>query len=207
MSILVREAKKEDAAFIAQMVLQSTRAGKAVGMFDLIFDINEDKEILSLLEAFVATSVKHQYHYSNFLIAQIDSQDVGTLCSYEPRVATRQNFIDALAEIDVTQNVESTLKIFDECDFNLTNRVLMFDCMEELEGFVDLDVLKTLMQKTLLKARMKGYSVAQTIVEIGSLDTLLFYKKLGFKEVKEVECELYKEYLGRLGLILLKIEF
>ena len=79
--------------------------------------------------------------------------------------------------------------------------------MEELEGFSDVGILKDLMIKSLLTARLKGYRIAQTIVEIGSLEALLFYKKLGFKEVSEIECDLYREKFGRPGLVLLAIEF
>ena len=83
----------------------------------------------------------------------------------------------------------------------------MFDYMEELEGFIDVGVLKALMQKSLLTARLKGYRIAQTIIEIGSLESELFYKKLGFHKVTQKECELYKEKFGRAGLMLLATEF
>jgi ribosomal protein S18 acetylase RimI-like enzyme len=63
------------------------------------------------------------------------------------------------------------------------------------------------MQKSLLSARLKGYRIAQTIVEIGSMDNILFYKKLGFHKIKEKECDSYKERFGRLGLVLLATEF
>jgi len=79
--------------------------------------------------------------------------------------------------------------------------------MEELEGFIDVGVLKALMQKSLLTARLKGYRIAQSIVEIGSLESIMYYKKMGFKEVATKECELYKEKFGRAGLTLLAIEF
>jgi len=64
-----------------------------------------------------------------------------------------------------------------------------------------------LMHKSLLTARLKGYRVAQTIIEIGSLESELFYKKLGFKKIAEVECERYKETFGRAGLMLMSLEF
>ena len=79
--------------------------------------------------------------------------------------------------------------------------------MEEIEGHMNVGILKALMQKSLLSARLKGYRIAQAMVEIGSLETLLYYKKLGFKEVKHKKCELYKEKFGRAGLILLAFEF
>ncbi|MFT7003954.1 MAG: hypothetical protein ACJAWW_001306, partial [Sulfurimonas sp.] len=37
MSIKIRKALSEDAPFLAQMILQSSRAEKKFGMFDLIF--------------------------------------------------------------------------------------------------------------------------------------------------------------------------
>jgi len=83
----------------------------------------------------------------------------------------------------------------------------MFDFMEEEEGFSDVGVLKALMQKSLLTARLKGYRIAQTIIEIGSLEAELFYKKLGFHIVEQQECKEYQEKFGRSGLMLLAFEF
>jgi hypothetical protein len=207
MSIKIRKATVEDAGFLARMILQSSRAGKKFGIYDLIFGTKDDKEVLKKLESLVQTEAKSHCNYNNFLIAELDGKCVGTLCSYEPRIATKQVFIDALQEVGCNEDVSEKLEVLYECDFGLNNRTLMFDFMEELEGFIDVGVLKALMQKSLLTARLKGYRIAQSIVEIGSLDTELFYKELGFKKVQEKECELYKEKFGRIGLILFAIEF
>lgn len=136
----------------------------------------------------------------------MDGKSVGTLCSYEPRIATKETFIEALSEIEC-RDQEEHLEVLNGCDFQLNKRTLMFDFMEELEGFMDVGVLKALMQKSLLTARLKGYRIAQTVIEIGSLESKLLYKKLGFIEVKQLECELYKEKFGRIGLSLMAIEF
>lgn len=207
MSIKIRKATVGDAKFLAQMILQSSRAGKQIGIFDLIFESGNDKEVLANLEKLTQTSAKNHCHFNNFLIADVDGKSVGTLCSYEPRIATQKTFLEALNEIGCNNKVEDRLEVFYECDFGLNNRTLMFDFMEELEGFKDVGILKELMQKSLLTARLKGYRIAQTIVEIGSLETILDYKKIGFKEVQEKECDLYKEKFGRAGLILFALEF
>lgn len=208
MSIKIRKAVAEDSAFLSQMILQSSRAGKKISIYDLIFATNDDKEILKNLEKLTTTQSKNNCHYSNFLIAEMDGKPVGTLCSYEPRIATKEAFCSALKEVGIQNSEESEyIEILRECDFNLNTRTLIFDFMEELEGFVDVGVMKELMQKSLLTARLKGYRIAQTIVEIGSLETLMYYKKLGFKEVETKECELYKEKFGRPGLALLSYEF
>lgn len=206
MSIKITKATVEDSAFLAEMILQSSRAGKKDGLFDLLFQTNDNKIILEKLEKLTTTDAKSHCHYSNFLIAKMDGKSVGTLCSYEPRIATKETFVKALGEIGC-EDSEDSLEVMYSCDFNLNKRTLMFDFMEEAEGFIDVGVLKALMQKSLLTARLKGYTIAQTMIEIGSLESELFYKKLGFKVVAQKECELYKEKFGRVGLMLLATEF
>ena len=207
MSIKIRKAKCEDSPFLAQMILQSSRADKQFGMFDLIFGHKGDKGTLASIEKLVQTKVKNQCHYSYFLIAEIDGENVGTLCSYEPRIATTEAFLSSLDEIGCKDGHKIFLEIQEACDFKLNTRTLVFDFMEELEGFMDVGILKSLMQKSLLTARLKGYRIVQSMVEIGSLETLLYYKKLGFKEVEQKKCELYREKFGRAGLVLLALEF
>jgi len=207
MSIKIRKATAGDSTFLAQMILQSCRAGKKEGIFDLIFKENNDEALISDLEKLTQTNAKNHCHYENFLIAELDGKNVGTLCSYEPRIATRDVFVDALKECGCDDDITDVIEIMYGCNFNLNKRILMFDFMEEVEGFIDVGVLKALMQKSLLTARLKGYRIAQTIIETGSLEAKLLYEKLGFNQVDEIECELYREKFGRTGLTLLAIEF
>jgi N-acetylglutamate synthase-like GNAT family acetyltransferase len=206
MSIKIRKAVQEDAPFLAQMILQSSRAGKRKGVFDFLFHSCDEDKVLHSLQLLTQTQAKSYCHFSNFLVAESDGKKVGTLCSYEPRISTKEIFIKALNEIGY-DDAEENLKPLYECDFELNKRTIMFDFMEELEGFIDVGVLKALMQKSLLTARLKGYRIAQSIVEMGSLDMIMYYKKLGFKEVEQKECEAYKERFGRAGFILFSIEF
>jgi hypothetical protein len=207
MSITISKASKDDARFLAQMILQSSRAEKKFGIYDMLFGVKDDQQLLNYLEKLTVTEAKNRCHYSNFLIASMDSKQVGTLCSYEPRISTDEVFKNSLLEIGFENDISEYEEIRESCSFEQNNRTLIFDFMEELEGFVDVGVLKSLMQKSLLTARLKGYRIAQTIVEIGSLEIILLYKKLGFREVKQKECEIYKEKFGRYGLTLLEIEF
>jgi len=206
MSIKIRKATVGDAPFLAQMMLQSSRAGKRNGIFDFLFHESDEVKLLAKMQLLTQTKVKSYCHFSNFLVAEVDGKSVGTLCSYEPRISTKEAFVDALSELGY-EDVMDSLKPLYECDFDLNKRTLMFDFMEELDGFIDVGVLKALMQKSLLTARLKGYRIAQSIVEIGSLDTIMYYKKLGFKELEHKECELYKEKFGRAGFILFSMDF
>ena len=207
MNIKIRNANESDAPFLAKMILKSSRAGKKNGMFDLAFNMTDDADILSKLEALATTEAKNYCHYKNFLVAEIDGESAGTLCNYEPRIATREQFLLALEEVGCSELAAERLEVFYTCEFDLNNRTLMLDFMEEEEGFTDVGILKALTQKSLLTARLKGYRIAQTIIEIGSLESELFYKKLGFHVVEQKECKLYQEAFGRTGLMLLATEF
>lgn len=207
MGLNIRQAKAEDAPFLAQMMLQSSRAGKKDSLFDLLFDTNDDTVLLEKLEKLTKTQAKSQCHFQNFLIAEVDGKSVGTLCGFEPRIATKEELIKALNEVGCSENTEEILAVVYNCFFDTNKSTLMFDFLEELEGFVDVGVLKALMQKSLLNARLKGYRIAQTMIEIGSLETELFYKKMGFSKKNEHRCEEYQEVYGRPGLMLLSIEF
>lgn len=207
MNITIKQATSADAPFIAQMILRSTRAGKKDGLFDLLFESSDDALILEKLEKLTQTEAKSHCHYKNFLIATVDGKDVGTLCSYEPRISNQETFLKALQEIGCCEVVNETLEVFYGCSFEIRNSVLMFDFMEEVEDFMDVGVLKALMQKSLLTARLRGYTKAQTIVEIGSLEAELLYKKLGFTQIDQKECEEYRELFGRNGISLFEMGF
>ena len=207
MSILIKQATADDASFLAQMILQSSRAGTKDGLFDVLFAMDDDAVVLQKIEQLTQTNAKSHCHYKNFLIAQMDGQFVGTLCSYEPRIATKETFIEALKEIGCGEEINKPLEVVYSCSFDTNKSRLMFDFMEELEGFIDVGILKALMQKSLLTARLKGYRIVRTIIEIGSLESEHFYKKLGFEIVEQKECDSYREIFGRAGVMLLAMEF
>ena len=66
MSIKIRKATVADAPFLAQMILQSSRAGKKVGIFDLIFETNDNEVILNKLESLTQTTAKTHCNFNNF---------------------------------------------------------------------------------------------------------------------------------------------
>ncbi len=207
MKVEITKATKEDIPFLAQMMLKSSRADKTIGLFDYLFATKEQKSLLNFLEALLQESTKPFCHFSNFLVAKVEKKRVGTLCSYEPRVATKERFIEALQNIGCNKSVIDRLLVLDECEMQIDKKRVVFDFFEELDGYVDVGVLKALMQKSLLEARLKGYRVSQTVVEIGSLETLMFYEKLGFVKKEQKECESYKEIFGRSGVMLLELAF
>ena len=73
------------------------------------------------------------------------------------------------------------------------------------DEYHEFSVLKELVQKSLLTARLKGYRIVQTMIEIGSVEAILVYKKLGFSEIDERRSALYEAEFGRPGIVRLQI--
>ena len=111
----------------------------------------------------------------------------------------------ALEPFGVREKYEEYSSLVSLCSFETDKRTWMLDFLVEKDGYSDLLIVRELLKKSLLTATLKGYRIIHTMVEIGSADILLMYKKLGFKVIDEKKCEVFKENFGRSGIALLEL--
>jgi hypothetical protein len=200
MDIIVRKATEADAGVMAQAMLISSRAGKKIGIFDLIFETSDDTLLTERLASLVRTQTKSYCHFSNFLLASSGAEIVGTICGYEPRVATRDVFTKALGELGIDEGYQERIATYLLVEPGIDRQTWALDFMTVGEGCEPLPVVAELLKKSLLTARLKGYRKAQTMVEIGSSDTEILYEKLGFEVMDAKRSELYAQQFGRAGI-------
>lgn len=205
MSITIRKAEEADAKFIAEALLESSRAGKKVGIFDYIFNTNDEKQLLEFLQKFTLTKTKSYCHFSNFMIAVSGGKSVGTICGYEPRIATHDIFARALEEIGIDETYHERIAGYLLCEPEIDNKTWVCDFMVIQPEYKSFEILKELVGKSMLTARLKGYRKVQTMIEIGSAEAELIYKKLGFSVIDEKRSEYYEEQFGRAGLMRLQV--
>jgi hypothetical protein len=205
MRIEIRKATENDAPLLAQSVLESSRSGKKKGLFDVIFNTTDKKTLLERLEKLTTTQTKSYCHFSNFLVASVDGVDAGFLCGYEPRIATHETFAKALAEVGCDGSYEDRLSSYRLVEPQFDKKTLLLDFMAVKDEFHEFSVLKELVQKSLLTARLKGYRIVQTMIEIGSVEMIMVYKKLGFTEIDERRSKHYEVEYGRPGIVRLQI--
>ena len=205
MNIKIRKATEKDAPFLAQSMMESSRSGKKKGLYDVMFDTIDDKALLVRLEKLSTTQTKSYCHYSNFLIATVDGVDAGSLCGYEPRLATYEIFTKAMAELGCDGSYEDRLFAYREVEPQFDKKTFLLDFMAVKDEFHEFSVLKELVQKSLLTARLKGYRIVQTMIEIGSVEAIMVYKKLGFVEIDERRSQHYADEFGRPGIVRLQI--
>ncbi len=205
MNITIRKATEKDAPLLAESMLESSRSGKKKGLFDVVFNTTETKVVLERLEKLTTTQTKSYCHFSNFLVATVDGVDAGSLCGYEPRIATYEIFTKAMAELGCDGSYEDRLTAYREVEPQFDKKTFLLDFMAVKDEFHEFSVLKELVQKSLLTARLKGYRIVQTMVEIGSVEAILVYKKLGFSEIDERTSAAYEAEFGRPGIVRLQI--
>lgn len=205
MHVTVRKASESDAAIIAEALLESSRSGKKTGLFDLVFDTSDDSQLLQYLEQLSTTTTKSYCHFTNFLIAVAEGKSVGVVCGYEPRIATHEIFSKALKEIGFDESYHERIAAYLLCEPEVDNTTWVLDFMMAKHDFKTFEIFKELVAKSMLTARLKGYRKVQTMIEIGSVENELIYKKLGFKIVDEKRSEYYKEQFGRAGIMRLQI--
>jgi hypothetical protein len=202
--IEVKKAVLSDSKFLASCVLKSSRAGRSRGVFDLIFGLNDEAQLLAALESVVSSEIKSYCHYSNFLIAYADGQTIGSVCNYEPRIATLELFGKALSLLGYEEKFQEYASMVSLCSFQIDKRTWMLDFLIENEGESDLVVARELLKKSLLTASLKGYRIIHTVLDMSDVDSLLVYKKLGFKTIDEKRCEVFEESFGRSGITVLE---
>lgn len=206
MKINIRKAGTEDIDLIAWAILESSRFGKKTGIFDLIFKTSDDAALLAYLKQLCVTQSKSHCHYTNFLIAEAGGEAVGAVCGYEPRIATDDLFSKALEELGIDEGYKERISAYLLCKHEIDNKTWVLDFMAEKPGFISHNIRRELAQKSLLAARLKGYRRVQTMVEIGSVETLMTYKKMGFSVKDEKRSIYYEEAFGRPGIVRLQLD-
>lgn len=205
MKVTVRKAAEADTVIICKALLESSRSGKRVGLFDFVFQASSDAQLLDYLKKLTTASAKSYCHYSNFFIAVSGSENVGAICAYEPRIATHDVFAKALEEIGIDESYHERIAGYLLCEPEVDNQTWVLDFLMLEEEFKSIENYKELVTKSMLPARLKGYRKVQTMVEIGSVETELIYKKLGFTLVNEKRSDYYEEQFNRAGLMRLQM--
>ncbi len=205
MNIKIRKATEKDAPLLAAAMIESSRSGKGKGLFDVVFNTNDTKVLQARLEKLTTTQTKSYCHYTNFLIADVDGSYAGTLCGYEPRLSTHEIFTKAMAELGCDGSYEQRLASYRLVEPQFDKKTFLLDFMSVHTDYHEFSILKELVQKSLLTARLKGYRMVQTMIEIGSVEVLIVYKKLGFEVIDERRSAQYEEEYGRPGIVRLQI--
>jgi len=206
-NLKIRRAQPEDGPFLAWLILTSGRAHVQRGIWEVILGGTEE-QCLAFLQMLAVTKTPHLFHYTRFLIAEVDGCPVAGLGGYDPKSmgypALRKAINEVVHQLGYSEPDSEAMK--------RSQRVLV--CIpEEVEGAWVIDSVATvpefrrrgivseLLGKMLEKGRGQGFHRAQINMYIGNTPAQKAYEKHGFKVVDENRDPVFEEEIGSPGMM------
>ena len=207
--IQIRDARPQDALFLAQSILIAGRAHVARGIWEVILG-GAEEETLRFLRHLSTTRIPHLFHYSCYLVALDDaSRPVGSLGGYDPRIAGYRALRQALPEVFKILNLSRKAANIPEeqaarilaCLPKEIEGAWVIDSVATMPGHRRKGVSERLLCAMLEKGKRQGYAKAQVNMYIGNEPALKLYQKLGFAMAEEKRDVYFENAIGSPGMV------
>jgi ribosomal protein S18 acetylase RimI-like enzyme len=207
-TVTVRPARKADAPFLAGMILMAGRAHVKKGIWEVVLGGTET-ECLAFLQTLATTNIPHLFHYSCYLIAEIDNKPVASLGGYDPQVMGYHALRQAIAEVVTKQGLPPEA---DNAAGGRSEKIMaclpqevkgawVIDSVATLPAFRRHGIAGKLLEAILERGRRCGYLRAQINLYIGNDPAQKTYEKCGFTVREEKRDPYFEEAIGSPGML------
>jgi ribosomal protein S18 acetylase RimI-like enzyme len=207
-AITIRPARKEDASFLARMILMAGRAHVEKGIWEVILGGTE-KEALAFLQAVATTIMPHLFHYSCYLITEIDNNPVASLGGYDPQVmgyhALRQTIAEVITKLGLPPEAGSSARERSKkilaCLPQEVEGAWVIDSVATLPAFRRHGIAGKLIDAILEQGCSRGFSSAQINLYIGNIPAQKTYEKYSFTVREERRDPYFEAAIGSPGML------
>lgn len=207
MNIQIRSARPEDAQFIGWVILTSGRAHVQRGIWEVILGGMEEENLL-FLKRLTITRTPHLFHYTCFLIAEVDSHPVAALGGYDPKVlgypALRQAVVEASKEMGFLGPDQAAMQRSERvlcCIPDEVEGAWVIDSVATVPEFRRKGIVSKLLEEILEKGREHGFRRAQINMYIGNIPAQRAYQKQGFRVLDEKRHPDFEAEIGSPGMV------
>ncbi len=188
MNIDIRSANPDDASFIAWVMLAAARSHLKYGIWDHYVGRTEEY-CLSFLKLVATTQKPHLFHYTTFIIAEVNGQKAGALSGYDPKVLGMKAFAEASPEViqklgwsrDEQKAAFKRYLPWLNCIPEDSEGVWIVENVAALPEYRKQGVMSKLLDEILDRGRKKGFKLAQIGHLINNTPARRTYEKSGFK--------------------------
>lgn len=207
MDITIREAGKLDESFLSWVMIAAARSHLTYGIWDHYVGGTE-QDCLSYLKLVATTQKPHLFHYSTFLIAEINGQCAGALSGYDPEILGMNAFVEASPEIfqklgwtkDEQKAAFKRYLPWLACVPENTKGAWIVENVAALPEYRKMGVMSRLLDEVLERGRKGGYKIAQIGHLINNTPAKRTYEKAGFKHVGEKRDSNFEAIFGTPGI-------
>jgi translation initiation factor 4G len=207
MDLKIRSARPEDAQFLAWVILISGRAHVKRGIWEVILGGTEE-ENLAFLKRLTVTRTLHLFHYTCFIVAEVDGRLVAALGGYDPKVlgypALRQAVVEVSQDMGFSKPDEAAMKRSEKvlcCIPDEVEGAWVIDSVATVPEFRRKGIVSKLLEEILEKGSKQGFHRAQINMYIGNIPAQKAYEKHGFRIFGEKRHPSFKAEIGSPGML------
>jgi ribosomal protein S18 acetylase RimI-like enzyme len=209
LSSTIRPATVEDAHEVAQLMYIAGKSHVGTSIYDLMWTEGMEVRLRKLQELFTADT-RSWYHYSYYLVSEVDGSVAGSLCGFNELEAGGPKLGQAFIEIG-TDRAEGKAMYERMRPFHRVNPRHYEDSwvIEHVGVFPQYrgrGVISSLLQEILERGRGHGYKRAEINMLIGNEPAQGAYEKAGFAIVEENTDPEFEAIFGSPGMVRMLIE-
>lgn len=202
---LVRPARAEDAPFLGWILLEAARGHLARGWFDIVLERDEDF-CLAYCTRLVAAEARSWWHWSLFLVAEIDGAPAAALCGFGDESVY-------MASAEAMEQASRAMGLSEAEHEELWPRgAFILSCTTSEPGAWTVEnaatrpehrgkgLMETLLARDFARARAAGFHRAQISFLIGNEPAERAYTKAGFIFAQENRAPDFQDAMGVPGL-------
>ncbi|MFP6662728.1 MAG: GNAT family N-acetyltransferase [Deltaproteobacteria bacterium] len=213
MEITTRDAREDDAEFIAWVQLIAARSHLPIGFWDLLFSGDDDQRIAELAAVVRAPALSF-CHWSRFRIAEVDGVAAAGLSGYEPAIATDDDLIMALTQAGEARHWsddflgtlgERSLPVL-TCVESTPEDHWVVEWVATREAYRGRGLVRRLLTEMLERGQERGFQKAQISVMIGNDPAQRAYESVGFRPHDDKTSDEFQTAIGSPGLRRLRMD-
>jgi translation initiation factor 4G len=206
-TVAVRDATADDAEFLAWVMLTAARSHLPRGIWDHLLGWDESR-ILEFLAALSQRGPVHLFHWSKFVIADVDGQPASALCGYDADTEGFDVYVPiAVALYLETEAADADLEALMARGADLQSamapslpRAWVVENVATAPAFRRTGLVNRLLDAILERGRDTGHDTAQISVFIGNDPARAAYVKHGFRPGGETRAAAWEAAMGCPGI-------
>jgi GNAT superfamily N-acetyltransferase len=204
--VSIRNATEHDADFLAWAILTAARSHLAKGWFDIVLGGTESAR-LDYLRRLTLTPTRSWWHYSRFLVAEMDGAPAATLSAFRASEAyplSQQAMIEAATDPEWSEAEKQAMwqrgaYVF-TCTVETDDDAWAIENVATLPAFRGRGFAGQLLERAVEAARSNGARQVQITFMIGDDAAEKAYAKAGFKSKDEKLNSEFEAACGAPGL-------
>jgi GNAT superfamily N-acetyltransferase len=185
---VIRPAVPDDASEVTRLIYIAGRSHVQTSIYDLMFP-GSMEEKLEKLHGLYTADTRSWFHYSHFLVSEVDGKVAGTLCGYSERESGDHKIMEAFVEMGMSreegiafmQRMQAFFRVYPKHP----DDAWVIESVAVFENYRGHGIIQPLLREILETGRRRGFRHAELGMLIGNAPAQRAYEKVGFTAADE----------------------